>query len=67
MALVTNTDLYDLNRPTAEDWYADSGSTDHITCHFEYFASYEEFATSFQVRIGNNTYLHAKGRGTVNI
>ena len=30
MALVTDTDMYDFNRPTAEDWYADSGSTDHI-------------------------------------
>ena len=67
MALVTDTDMYDFNRPIAEDWYADSGSTDHITSHFEYFASYEEFATPLQVRIGNNTYLHAKGRGTVNI
>ena len=67
MALVTDTDMYDFNRPTAEDWYADSGSTDHITSHFEYFASYEEFATPLQVRIENNTYLHAKVRGTVNI
>ena len=37
------------------------------TSHFEYFASYEEFVTPLQMRIGNNTYLHAKGRGTVNI
>ena len=67
MALITDTDMYDFNRPTAEDWYADSSSTDHITSHFEYFASYEEFATPLQVQIGNNTYLHAKGRGTVNM
>ena len=65
MALVTNTDIYEFN--AAEDWYVDSGSTDHITSHFEYFAFYEEFATPLQVRIGNNTYLQAKGRGTVNI
>ena len=30
IALVTDTDMYDFNRPTAEDWYADSGSTDHF-------------------------------------
>ena len=29
--------------------------------------NYEEFGTPLQVRIGNITYLHAKGRGTVNI
>ena len=65
MALVTNTDIYEFN--AAEDWYVNSGSTDHITSHLEYFASYEEFATPLQVRIGNNIYLQAKGRGTVNI
>ena len=39
MALVPDTNIYDFNRPTAEDWYTDSGSTNHITSHFEYFAS----------------------------
>ena len=66
MALDTDTDKYDFNGPTVEDWYADSGSTDCITSHFEYFASYEEFATPLQVRLRNNTYLQAKSRGTVN-
>ena len=65
MALVTDTYMYVLNRPTAEDWYADSSSTDHITSHFEYFTYYEEFVTPLQVQIGNNTYLLAKYRGTV--
>ena len=55
MALVTDTGMYDFNRPTAEDWYAEFGSTGHITNCFEYFTSYEEFATPLQMRIGNNT------------
>lgn len=45
----------------------DSGATDHVTCQFNYFASYNEFEAAIQVRGGDRKFIEAKGKGTVNI
>lgn len=48
-------------------WYVDTGATDHIAKYIEYFAEYEAFSTPWKVKVGNNAYINAKGRGTVNV
>lgn len=47
-------------------WYADSGASDHITAHKEWFDTYEELQLKESpIRIGDDRILYAAGRGDI--
>lgn len=48
-------------------WIMDTGATDHITLHREYFSSYKEFTTPVKVYIGDNSFMNAVGCGTIRL
>ena len=62
-----STAMHEQQCTSDDDWYVDSGATDHITNKFGYFATYEEFDSPIQVKIGDSMYIDAEGRGTINI
>lgn len=51
----------------SEVWYLDSGASDHMTYDKGLFVEYEDFKEEMRVRIGNGSYIVAKGQGIVNI
>ena len=48
-----------------ESWFLDSGASDHITKHFEWFSVYEKFSVATDVKVGNGLYIKTYGRGRV--
>ena len=46
-------------------WYIDSGASFHMTGVREYFSSYKEEDTNFQISMGNLSKLNPVGKGTV--
>uniref|UniRef100_A0A1Y1K2V0 Retrovirus-related Pol polyprotein from transposon TNT 1-94 n=1 Tax=Photinus pyralis TaxID=7054 RepID=A0A1Y1K2V0_PHOPY len=57
-----------LNAENDEDfWIVDSGATDHLTYHGEWFSSFEQFKTPVKVHIGNKTSMDALGKGVVEV
>lgn len=48
-------------------WYMDSGATDHMTSHREWFGTFSRFKEPKPVRIGDVRFIHATGVGDVNI
>lgn len=50
-----------------DEWYMDSGATDHMSCNRSWFNIYNEFQEALPVRIGNGKRIFAKGSGNVNI
>jgi hypothetical protein len=59
--------LATLGNNDGDMWYVDTGATDHMAKYFEYFADHTRFDTPLEVQVGNNQYIYAKGRGTVNV
>lgn len=54
---------------SAEDddiWIVDSGATNHVTHHAEWFSLLERFATPVKIYIGDKSTMDAIGRGTIN-
>ena len=45
-------------------WYIDSGASFHMTRVREYFSSYKEEDTNFQISMGNLSKLSPVGKGT---
>lgn len=50
-----------------EDWYLDSGASDHMTCKREWFIDYVQIDPPVSVRIGNGNSIYAYGRGNINV
>ena len=50
-----------------ESWFLDSGASDHMTKHFEWFSVYEKFSVATDVKVGNGSYIKTYGRGRVDI
>lgn len=46
-------------------WIVDSGSTDHVTHHGEWFSSFEWFKTPAEIHVGNKSTMAALGKGTI--
>lgn len=55
------------NGTKRDDWFLDSGASDHMSYRKEWFADYVEFKEEIPVRIGNGSCIKAKGFGTIDI
>lgn len=55
------------NGTRPDDWFLDSGASDHMSYRKEWFADYVAFKVDLPVRIGNGSYIVAKGVGTIDI
>eukprot|EP00794_Sanderia_malayensis_P011707 gene11707-biopygen9383 len=54
--------------PTGKDnWWIDSGATQHMTSDKKQMTDYVAFKKPLQVRIADNTVLHAYGKGTISL
>lgn len=52
---------------SCDEWYLDSGASDHMTNRREWFIDYKKFDQPVQVRIGNGSVILAIGKGNINI
>lgn len=50
-----------------DEWYMDSGATDHMSNNRSWFNTYNEFQEALPVRIGDGKRIFAKGSGDINI
>lgn len=50
-----------------DQWFLDSGATDHMTGHMEWFCEYKQFDSPAKVTIGDGSVLLAEGSGRINI
>lgn len=46
-------------------WIADTGATDHVTHHSEWFSSFERFTTAVKIYIGDKSTMDALGKGVI--
>ena len=49
------------NGTRPDEWYLDSGASDHMSYRKDWFAEYIDFDEDLPVRIGNGSYIVAKG------
>lgn len=54
-------------RRKSNDWFLDSGASDHMSYRLEWFVDYQPFDGDLPVRIGNGSHIFAKGTGTIDI
>lgn len=47
--------------------FVDSGASDHMSSHIEWFVDYKQFNNNLEVRIGDGTKNTAYGKGNINI
>ena len=47
-------------------WVIDSGATDHITCHKDWFSTFECFVEPVTINVGNKSTMDALGKGRIN-
>jgi hypothetical protein len=52
---------------SSDKWYLDSGATQHMTPHFEWFVSYTKNLTRDKVYLGDNSSHDIEGQGVVMI
>lgn len=50
-----------------DDWYMDSGATEHMSCRREWFRNFETLNVPHPVRIGNGEIINAVGRGDIDV
>lgn len=50
-----------------DDWYLDSGASDHMTKNRDWLTNYKEYDNPVSVRIGNGDTIFAYGQGDINI
>lgn len=50
-----------------EIWLEDSGATDHMSKHRNWFRDYVELSTPREITLGNGDVIHAVGRGNIDI
>ncbi len=65
--LTLNEAMVASNGSRSDDWFLDSGASDHMSHRKEWFADYVEFEVDLPVRIGDGSYIVAKGVGTIDI
>src|SRR5713101_7711740 len=46
-------------------WMLDSGTSDHITPHYDDFLHYNKLATPGTIKLGNDSHMQYLGTGTV--
>lgn len=51
----------------AEQWFLDSGASDHMTNRSDWFRSFESFQVSSSVSVGNGDKIKAIGRGDIDV
>ena len=49
------------------DWWIDSGASQHMTPDKEEMTEYERFESSLQIKLADNSVLHAYGKGNVHL
>lgn len=55
------------NKTINDEWYMNSGATDHISNQRAWFATYNEFQKKISVRIGDGKFIPAVGSEEINI
>lgn len=50
-----------------ENWIVDSGASEHMTSHREWFSSYRHFQEPSKIKIGDGTTLNAEGEGNIDV
>lgn len=50
-----------------DDWYLDSGATEHMSCRREWFSNYKHLDVVHSVRIGNGDCIDAVGVGDIDV
>lgn len=51
----------------SEDWFLDSGASEHMSPARERFVNYQKLLSPIQVRVGNGTLIPALGKGEIDI
>ena len=54
-----------LNVEEKDVWIVDSGATDHVTHHDEWFVSFERFMSPVKIHIGDKSTMDAIGKGSI--
>lgn len=54
-----------LSQKNKNDWYLDSGASNHMTSQRNWFASYEEFHEPISINLGNAVQITALGKGKI--
>lgn len=52
---------------TGEKWLLDSGASEHMTMHIEWFSTYKHFMEPSKIKIGDGTVLNALGEGNIDV
>ena len=50
-----------------EIWLMDSGATQHMMAHHEWFSTYEKFEHPVPIKLGDNNVIYTQGKGNVGI
>lgn len=57
-----------LEDTTSNDWFADSGATEHMSFQRKWFTNFVEFpSNTYSVRVGEGTRVDAKGRDDIQV
>lgn len=51
----------------AQEWYLDSGASQHMSARFDWFVKYEDIPEPIPVKIGNGEIILAHGKGEIDI
>jgi transposase InsO family protein len=51
--------------PTSDNWLVDSGASQHITHHKEWFQTYKQFKDPVTIELGDNGVIYAQGKGDI--
>lgn len=66
-AFVSEVMFMQLNLSRESSWYMDSGASDHMSHHKEWFHDYVKFDTPRDVRIADGSVVQAYGKGKIQI
>uniref|UniRef100_A0ABD2W186 Retrovirus-related Pol polyprotein from transposon TNT 1-94 n=1 Tax=Trichogramma kaykai TaxID=54128 RepID=A0ABD2W186_9HYME len=55
------------NEDCSENWLLDSGASQHMTHHRDWFSTYTSFQNKIPIRLGDGHILYAAGKGNINV
>jgi hypothetical protein len=56
---------YTTQNDNEDYWIMDSGASNHMTSHLEWFTTYQQLQTPIRIDLGNNTRIYAQGKGNI--
>lgn len=65
LTIVSNCIFQTQNTTASQDWYVDSGATNHVTHCMEFLNDFEKFESSHGVTMANGQQTKAIGKGTI--